>query len=79
MIEIDHTTLSETALENLIIEVITRETTDYGEYETDIQMKKAQLLRQLNNGVAVIVYSPEESVCDIIKAEDFKKFALLQS
>ena len=40
MIEIDHTMLSEEALENLIIDVITRQATDYSEYEVQIQVKK---------------------------------------
>ncbi len=74
MIEIDRTLLSEGALENLIIEVITRQSTDYGDFEMDIQNKKAQLMRQLSKGLAVIVYSADENVCDIIKTEDFKKF-----
>ena len=74
MIEIDHTLLSEEALENLIIEIITRQTTDYGEYEIDIQIKKNQLMKKLQNGDAIIVYSLTEEVCDIIRAEDFKIF-----
>lgn len=74
MLEIKHTLLSEDALDSLIIEVITRQATDYGEYETDIQVKKNQLLQQLKKGLAVIVYSAEENICDIIKAEDLKKF-----
>ncbi|CEG56854.1 YheU family protein [Legionella fallonii] len=38
MIKIDHTLLSEEALENLIINIITRQGIDYGEYEIDIQI-----------------------------------------
>ena len=72
MIEIDHTLLSEDALENLIIDIITRQTTDYGEYEVEIQVKKTQLKRKLLSGDAVIIYSAKEECCDIIRAEDFK-------
>ncbi|CEG57537.1 YheU family protein [Legionella fallonii] len=71
MIKIDHTLLSEEALENLIIDIITRQGTDYGEYEIDIQMKKKQLLRNLRCGDAVIVYFSKEDTCDIIRREDF--------
>ena len=74
MIEVDHTLLSPEALENLIIDIITRQATDYGEYETDIQIKKMQLISKLVSGEAVIVYSSKEECCDIIKIEDFKKF-----
>ena len=74
MIQIDHTLLSEEALDNLIIDIITRQATEYGEYEVDIQIKKNQLTRKLHSGEAVIVYSLTEEICDIIRVEDFKLF-----
>jgi uncharacterized protein YheU (UPF0270 family) len=74
MIEINHALLSDEALDNLIVEVITRQATDYGEYELDIQTKKNQLVRQLKNGSAVIVFSTQENICDIITADDFLKY-----
>lgn len=79
MIEINHTLLSDETLDNLIMEVITREGTDYGEHEVDIETKKEQLAGQLKNGIAVIAYSNEENVCDIIKVDDFKKLQSLES
>ena len=75
MIEIDHTLLSKEALENLIIDIITRQGTDYGEYEIDIQVKKKQLLRNLLSGDAVIVYSSKEDTCDIIRRKIFSTLA----
>lgn len=72
MIEIDHTLLSKEALENLIIDIITRQATDYGEHEIDIQIKKKQLISKLVSGDAIIIYSSKEDFCDIIRAEDFK-------
>lgn len=72
MIEIDYTLLSNDALENLVMDVITRQATDYGEYEVDIQIKKKQLFKKLASGDAVVVYSPTEECCDIIRIEDFK-------
>lgn len=74
MIEIDHTLLSDEALENLIIDVITRQTTDYGEYEVIIQVKKKQLKQRLISGEAIIIYNAKEDCCDIIKADVFKSF-----
>ena len=73
MIEINHRLLSDAAIDNLILEVITRDGTDYGEHEIAIQTKKDQLMSQLKNDLAVIVFSVEENICDIIKAEDFQK------
>ena len=78
MIEIDHTLLSEEALENLIIDIITRQTTDYGEYEIDIQIKKNQLKRKLLSGEAIIIFNAKEDSCNIIRIEDFKSFQPVQ-
>ena len=74
MIKIDHTLLSAEALDNLLVEIITRQATDYGEHETAIQAKKNQLTRKLQTGDAVIVYSQEDEVCDIIRCDDFNVF-----
>lgn len=74
MIEIDYTLLSEEALDNLIIEVITRQGTDYGAHEMEIQAKKKQLVHNLQSGNAVIVFSSKENSCDIITQENFLKF-----
>lgn len=74
MIEVDHTLLSADTLENLIIDIITRQATDYGEYELELQTKKNQLIRKLTSGDAVIVYSESEECCDIIRKEDLQKF-----
>ena len=79
MIEINHTLLSNETLDNLIMEVITREGTDYGEHEVGIKVKKEQLMYQLKHGIAVIAYSDEDNVCDIIKVDDFKKLQALET
>jgi len=78
MIEIDHKLLSEEALENLIVEVVTRQATDYSEYEVQIQVKKSQIKRKLLSGEAIIIYNAKEDSCDIIRAEDFKSFQPLK-
>ena len=77
MIEIDHTLLSEETLENLIIDVITRQATDYGEYEINIQIKKNQLKQKLISGDAVIIYNAKDDYCNIIRIEDFKSWVEL--
>ena len=70
MIEIDHTLLASDTLDNLIIDVITRQTTDYGDNEMSIVNKKTQLRRKLERGEAVIFYSIEEGFCNIISSDD---------
>lgn len=70
MIEVDHTLLAPDTLDNLIIDVITRQTTDYGDNEMSIVNKKNQLRRKLERGEAVIIYSTEEGFCNIIRSDD---------
>jgi uncharacterized protein YheU (UPF0270 family) len=70
MIEIDYQLLSKDAVDNLIIEYITRAATDYGEYEVDVAKKKSQILAKLEEGEAVIVYSSEEGVCTIVSLKE---------
>ena len=73
MIEIDHTLLEPDTLDNLIVDVITRQTTDYGDNEMSIANKKNQLLRKLERGEAVIVYSTQEGFCNIISSDENQK------
>lgn len=73
MIEIDYQLLSKEAIDNLIIDFITREATDYGEKELDIVNKKNQILAKLEQGDAVIVYFSQEGYCTIISAEERQK------
>ena len=69
MIEIDHTLLTTVALDNLLSDIITRQSTDYGEFEVNFVDKKKQLLQKLETGEIIIVYCSKEGFCDIIKAE----------
>lgn len=78
MIEINHTLLAPETLDNLIIEVITRQATDYDDDEMAIANKKNQLLRKLVRGEAIIIYSEEEGFCNIISHEDKLTMQALQ-
>lgn len=69
MIEIDYHLLSSEALDNLIMELITREATDYGEKERDFSSKKRELLAGLEQGDAVIAYSSAEGYCSICQPD----------
>lgn len=78
MIEINHTLLAPDTLDNLIIEVITRQATDYGDDEMAITNKKNQLPGKLVRGEAFIVYSEEEGFCNIVSREDKLAIQALQ-
>ena len=70
MIEIDYQYLSKEAVDNLILDYITRAATDYGEFEVEVAKKKSQILLKLDKGEAVIVYCSEEETCTIVSLKE---------
>jgi uncharacterized protein YheU (UPF0270 family) len=69
MIKIDYRLLSEEALDNLLIDIITREGTDYGPIEYHILEKKVQLQQKLFRQEATIVYDDNANFFDIISVK----------
>ena len=65
--------LSPEALLGVIDEFITREGTDYGHEETDIEAKRAQVRRQLDDGEAVILFDPATESVNVLLERDRKK------
>jgi uncharacterized protein YheU (UPF0270 family) len=57
---IPHRELSAEALQGLIEEFVTRDGTDYGGIEVGLAEKVAQVKHQLDAGLAVIVFDPQE-------------------
>ncbi|NQY99825.1 MAG: YheU family protein [Bdellovibrionales bacterium] len=65
--------LSEEAFEALLDEFLLREGTDYGSVELSLDAKRARALKQIEQGHAQIVYSPENQSCTIIKASELPR------
>ena len=61
--------LSPEALEGLLEEFVTRDGTDYGERETPLATRVAQVRRQLQMRTALIVYDVDDGRCTILPAE----------
>lgn len=78
MIEIDYSLLSNEALDNLLIDIITRQSSDYGDYSVALLAKKQQLLHQLHTGEVVIVFNAQEECCNVVKAETFNAWLASQ-
>ena len=64
-VEIPHDQLSPDALRELIESYVNREGTDYGLREQTFEQKVADVMRQLENGEAVIVFEPEDESISI--------------
>jgi uncharacterized protein len=59
MVEIPFQQLTNDALQGVIYDFILREGTDYGTQEASLEKKREDILRQLKNGKAKIVFEPE--------------------
>ena len=59
--------INPTTLERLVEEFITREGTEYGSQDATLASKVEEVLTQIRQGVAVIVYDAETQTCNVIK------------
>jgi uncharacterized protein YheU (UPF0270 family) len=66
-IEIPPGRLEPDTLENLVEEFVTRDGTDYGEQETPLETRRRQLLRQLAEGEAVILFDIDSESWDFVE------------
>ena len=66
LVEIPYTELSADALRGVIESFVLREGTEYGERDVPLERKVADVLRQLENGEAQIVFDPNTESVDIV-------------
>lgn len=69
-IRIPHDQLSKEALQGVIEEFITRESTDYGEVEVPLETKVRQVHQNLNSGKAILVFDGKTQTCNIFHRDD---------
>jgi len=66
MMLIPHQQLSNDALLGVIEEFVTRDGTDYGEFETPLAVKVDHVKLQLDHGVLVIIFNEDEESIAIV-------------
>ena len=62
--------LSAEALHGIIQEFISRNGTDYGEFEASVEKKFRQVKQKLENGLAVLLYDDEMETTNIFRHDD---------
>jgi uncharacterized protein YheU (UPF0270 family) len=72
-IEVPYDQLNPDTLRALVEEFITREGTDYGQVEVDLETKVMQVLRQLKKGEAAIVFDEKSETCNIVPRDELKE------
>jgi uncharacterized protein len=71
---VPHDRLSQTALQGLIEEFVTREGTDTGYTDGSLVKNVEMIIRQLNRGDVVIVYDEDTRTANIVPKETAKSF-----
>ena len=62
--------LSAEALDGVIKEFISRNGTDYGEFEAAMETKVRQVKQKLEQGLAVLIYDDEMETTNIFRHDD---------
>ena len=65
VIEVPYSRLSADALDAILEEFVTREGTDYGDYDYSLADKKAHVLAQLKRSEATLLLAPVSQTCHI--------------
>ncbi len=68
---IPYDALSESALQDLIEDFVTREGTDYGRNEMSMQEKAEHLLALLKSGDMLISYNEDTQSCGLVNKEKY--------
>ena len=69
-LKIPYGQLNPETLNGVIEEFVTRDGTDYGEFEVSLKTKISQVLGQLKSGKAVIVFDQKSETCNILNSSD---------
>jgi uncharacterized protein YheU (UPF0270 family) len=69
VIEIPLSRLDDDVLQSVIEEFITREGTDYGQLEISLAQKVAQVRKQLQQGLAVVVFDEATESTSIVAVQ----------
>ncbi|WP_228344681.1 YheU family protein [Venatoribacter cucullus] len=65
VLAIPYQQLSADALDGILEDFVTREGTDYGDYDYSLADKKAHVLAQLQRGDATLLFDPNSLTCHI--------------
>ncbi len=72
-IEVPYNQLKPDTLRALVEEFITREGTDYGGVEVDLETKVMQVMGKLKKGEAAIVYDEKSETCNVVPRDELKE------
>lgn len=72
LVIIPHHTLQPDTLTAMIEEFVTRDGTDYGEFEATLSLRVGQVRHQIESGKAAIVFDPDGESFSIVPSETLR-------
>jgi hypothetical protein len=70
IVSIPYDKLPPSTLRAIIEEFVTRDGTDYGDYEVPFEQKISQVNKELVLGNALILFDTKEEICNIVAKDD---------
>ena len=73
---IPYDSLAADTLETILDDIVSRDGTDYGDYDLSVSQKREQALRALRNGEAVLLFDTESETIKMIPKSDLSNYDL---
>jgi uncharacterized protein len=73
---IPYDSLAPDTLETILDDIVSRDGTDYGDYDLSVAQKREQALRSLRSGEAVLLFDTESETIKMIPKGDLSNYDL---
>jgi len=74
---IPYDSLAPDTLETILDDIVSRDGTDYGDYELSVAQKCQQALQSLKKGEAVLLFDTESETIKMVRKEDMTHYDLM--
>lgn len=74
---IPHGSLSPDTLEQILDDIVSRDGTDYGEYDLSVAQKREQALRSLDRGEAFLLFDTESETIKMVPKDVLNNYDLM--
>jgi len=74
---IPYDSLAPDTLETILDDIVSRDGTDYGDYELSVAQKRQQALQSLKKGEAVLLFDTESETMKMVRKEDMTHYDLM--
>ena len=71
---IPYDSLAETTLQTILEEVVSRDGTDYGEYDVSLAQKVSQVMGQLSQQQAFLVFDTESETIKLLSKDQLQQY-----